>query len=85
MSLILFIILIPALFTVPIAFTWKQFNAAGQQSWQAFIPYYNIFVLLKIIKKQKKFWWWFFIIFPYINIFMLFLMLIELGKCFGRC
>ena len=84
MSLILFIILIPALFTVPIAFTWKQFKAAGEKSWQAFIPYYNIFVLLKIIKKQKKFWWWFFIIFPYINIFMLFLMLIELGKCFGR-
>jgi signal peptidase I len=84
MSLILFIFLIPALFTIPIAFTWKQFEAAGQKSWQAFIPYYNIFVLLKIIKKEKKFWWWFFIIFPYINVFMLFLMLIELGKCFGK-
>ena len=84
MSLILFIILIPALFTVPIAFTWKQFKAAGQKSFLAFIPYVNIFVLLKIIKKHKKFWWWFFIIFPYINIFMLFLMLIELGKCFGK-
>ena len=84
MSLLLFILLVPALFTVPIAFTWKQFEAAGQKSWKAFIPYYNIFVLLKIIKKEKKFWWWFFIVFPYINIFMLFLMLIELGKCFGR-
>ena len=84
MSLILFILIIPALFTIPIAFCWKQFKAAGQKSAHAFIPYFNIFVLLKIIKKEKKFWWWFFIIFPYINIFMLFLMLIELGKCFGR-
>ena len=84
MSLILFIILVPALFTVPIAFTWKQFKAAGEQSWKAFVPYYNIFVLLKIIKKHKKFWWWFFIVFPYINIFMLLLMLVELGKCFGK-
>ena len=84
MSLILFILLIPALFTIPIAFCWKQFEAAGQKGWYAFVPYFNIYVLLKIIKKHKKFWWWFFIIFPYINIFMLFLMLIELGKCFGR-
>ena len=29
MSLILFIFLVPALFTLPIAFTWKQFKAAG--------------------------------------------------------
>ena len=84
MSLILFILIIPALFTLPIAFTWKQFRAAEQKQTYAFIPYFNIYVLLKIIKKEKKFWWWFFIIFPYINIFMLFLMLIELGKCFGR-
>ena len=84
MSLILFIIIIPALFTVPIAFCWKQFIAAGQKGYLAFIPYVNIFTMLKVIKKHKKFWWWFFIIFPYINIFMLFLMLIELGKCFGR-
>ena len=84
MSLILFIIIVPALFTLPIAFTWKQFKSAGQKGWQAFVPYLNIFVLLKIIKKHRKFWWWFFIVFPYINLFMLLLMLIELGKCFGK-
>ncbi len=84
MSLILFIFLVPLLFTIPIAFCWKQFEAAGQKGYYALIPYYNIYVFLKIIGKQKKFWWWFFIVFPYINIFMLFLMLIELGKCFGK-
>ena len=84
MSLIVFTILTIGLFTIPIAFTWKQFKAAGQKFFLAFIPFVNIFVLLKIIRKHKKFWWWFFIIFPYINFFMLFLMLIELGKCFGK-
>jgi len=84
MSLILFIILIPALFTVPFAFCWKQFEAAGQKGYYSIIPYFNIYVMLKIIRKHKKFWWWFFIVFPYINIFMLLLMLVELGKCFGR-
>ena len=84
MSLILFILIVPALFTIPIAFCWKQFEAAGQKGWYSLIPYYNIFVFLKIIGKHKKFWWWFFIVFPYINIFMLLLMLVELGKCFGR-
>ena len=84
MSLILLIVIVPALFTVPFAFCWKQFRSAGQKSWLAFIPYVNIYVMLRIIRKHKKFWWWFFIIFPYINIFMLFLTLIELGKCFGK-
>ena len=84
MSLITFIILIPALFTIPIAFCWKQFEAAGQKGYYALIPYFNIFVMLKVIGKHKNFWWWFFTIFPYINIFMLFLMLVELGKCFGK-
>ena len=84
MTLILFIILIPALFTVPFAFCWKQFEAAGQKGYYSIIPYFNIYVMLKIIRKNRKFWWWFFIVFPYINIFMLLLMLVELGKCFGR-
>ena len=84
MSLLLFIILVPALFTIPIAFCYKQFELAGQKGYYALIPYFNIYVFLKIIGKQKKFWWWFFIVFPYINIFMLFLMLIEMGKCFGK-
>ena len=83
MSLILFILIVPALFTIPIAFCWKQFEKAGQKGYYSLIPYYNIYVMLKIIGKQKKFWWWFFIVFPYINIFMLLLMLVELGKCFG--
>ncbi len=84
MSLILFILIVPALFTIPIAFCWKQFEQVGQKGYYSIIPYYNIFVFLKIIGKQKNFWWWFFIVFPYINIFMLFLMLIEMGKCFGK-
>ena len=84
MSLLLFIFLVPALFTILIAFCWKQFEAAGQKGYYSIIPYFNIYVMLKIIKKHKKIWWWFFIVFPYINIFMLLLMLIELGKCFGK-
>ena len=84
MSLLLFILIVPALFTIPIAFCWKQFEKAGQKGYYSLIPYYNIFILLKIIGKEKKFWWWFFIVFPYINVFMLLLMLTELGKCFGR-
>ncbi len=84
MSLLLFILIVPALFTIPFAFCWKQFEAAGQKGFYSIIPYFNIYVMLKIIRKHKKFWWWFFIIFPYINIFMLLLMLVELGKCFGK-
>jgi signal peptidase I, bacterial type/signal peptidase I, bacterial type len=82
--MILFILFVPILFTIPIAFAWKLFEKAGQKGFYSIIPYFNIYILLKIIKKDKKWWWYFFIIFPYINIFMLLLMLIELGKCFNK-
>lgn len=84
MSLLLFILIVPALFTIPFAFCWKQFEQAGHEGSLCLIPYYNIYIMLKILRKQKKFWWWFFIAFPYINIFMMLLMLVELGKCFGK-
>ncbi|MBQ8761615.1 MAG: signal peptidase I [Bacteroidales bacterium] len=78
-----FIILVPALFTLPIAFCWKLFKKAGFKGFYSIIPYYNIYILSKIVN-DTKWWWYLFMIVPYINFFTMMLMFIDLAKAFGR-
>lgn len=34
---------------------WKLFEKAGQAGWKALIPFYNLFILLKIVGRPG--WW----------------------------
>ena len=78
-----FILLVPAFFTLPIAFCWKLFEKAGYKGFYSVIPYYNLFVLSKIVNCTQ--WWWYLLLFlPYINFFTMMLMFIDLAKSFGR-
>ncbi len=76
------IILIPLLFTIPTIFGWMVFEKAGRKGWETLIPFYNLYVFLKIIKKPM--WWYLLLIFPFINVFMYMLMLVEIAKCFNK-
>lgn len=78
-----FILLIPLLYTIPIACCWKLFRLAGKKPWLTVIPYYNIYVLADITN-NKKWWWFLLIIFPYINTFMMMMLFIDLAKSHGR-
>lgn len=61
---------------------WKIFEKAGRQGWEGIIPFYNMYVLLLIIKKPL---WWFIMYFiPLVNIVFVFLTSIELAKKFGQ-
>ena len=83
LAFILFVLLVPAFFTLPIAFCWKLFEKAGYKGFHSVIPYYNLFVLSKIVNCTK--WWWYILLFlPYINFFTMMLMFIDLAKSFGR-
>ncbi len=83
LSFILFILLVPALFTLPIAFCWGLFEKAGYKGFYSVIPYYNLFILSKIVNCTQ--WWWYLLLFlPYINFFTLMLLFIDLAKSFGR-
>lgn len=77
------ILLLPLFFSFCAAFCYKFYERAGFKSSCAFIPYYNLYILSKIIRWDK---WWCYVllIFPYINTFMAFLMFIELAKCYNR-
>lgn len=60
----------------------KIFQKADQPGYAAFIPFYNAWVWLKII--EKPIWWFIFILIPFLNIFMLLLMLVETAKTFNK-
>ncbi len=80
--MISFILIVPALLTLANVFGWKLYEKAGFKGWMSAIPYYNLFILLQIIKKP---WWWLaLMLVPFLNIFVYWLMLIELVRCFGK-
>lgn len=36
---------------------WKTFDKAGEAGWKAIIPFYNFYILFKIVWQGKMFWW----------------------------
>ena len=77
------ILILPLFFSFCAAFCYKFYDGAGYKRSDAFIPYYNLYILSKIIG-WNKWWCYLLLIFPYINTFMAFLMFIELAKCYNR-
>ncbi|MFA5417050.1 MAG: signal peptidase I [Bacteroidales bacterium] len=75
-------ILIPLSFTIPTLFAWPMFEKAGRKGWESAVPFYNLYVFLLIIKKPM--WWYALLLFPFLNVFMYMLMLVDLVKCFGK-
>jgi len=61
---------------------WGIFEKAGQKGWKILIPLYNFYVWLRIIRKPL--WWYIFLLIPFINVFMILLMIVELAKCFQK-
>ena len=41
-------------------FLWKGYQKAGYKGWQAFVPVWNMLILLKIIQRP---WWWIFLVY----------------------
>ncbi len=59
-----------------------MFEKAAYPGWIVLIPFYNFYIWLKIIKKPM--WWYLFIIIPFIQVFTIMLMIVELVKCFKK-
>jgi len=69
-------------FIATIVGLWKLFEKAGEQGWKVLIPFYNLYIWLNIIKKPM--WWFVFLIIPFINVFVVLLMIVEIVKCFKK-
>ena len=61
--------------------TFKFYVAAGRKAWEAFIPFYRIFVLVKIAKKP---WWWLILmLIPAVSTIMTIVIIYEFLHVFG--
>ena len=61
---------------------WAIFEKSNYKGWMSIVPLYNFYIWLKIIKKPL--WWFIFILTPFINIFMILLIVVETLNCFGK-
>jgi len=75
--LILLILLIP--FHIGL---WKLFEKAGRKGWESLIPLYDLYVIQKLTGKPS--YWIIATIFPGINLIVLYVMIKNFYKVFGR-
>lgn len=74
------ILLIPGLLII-IA-QWRIYEKAGQPGWAVLIPFYNFYVLLKIVGKPG--WWLLWMFVPLANIVVGVWVINLLSKSFGK-
>ena len=62
--------------------TWKLYVKAGRKAWEAFVPFYNAVIFMKVINRP---WWWIILLFlPIINLIMLPVVWVETARSFGK-
>jgi signal peptidase I len=62
--------------------SWKFFVAAGRPIWEAFVPFYNIYVMIKIA--ERPWWWLILIVLPVVGIVMTIVLVYEFLHVFGH-
>ncbi len=72
-----------AIIVVMIIANWKIFEKGGQPGWAVLIPFYNIYVLLKLVGRPG--WWLLLLLFvPIVNIIIAIIVTNDLSKSFGQ-
>ncbi len=71
-----------AVIVFEIAALWQVFVKAGHPGWAAIIPFYNYYVLLKIVGRPG--WWLILYFIPLVNIIVWIIVAIDLSKSFAK-
>lgn len=61
---------------------WRIYTKAGRQGWKALIPFYNFYMLLKIVGKPS--WWLVLLFIPIVNFITLLVICVALAKVFNK-
>jgi hypothetical protein len=67
---------------VAIAAVWRIFTKAGRPGWAAIVPFYNAYILLKIVGRPG--WWLVLMFIPLVNIVIGIIVAVDLAKSFGK-
>ena len=79
---IVLIVIVLAVMIFMIAAMWKIYEKAGQPGWAAIVPFYNLYVLLKIVGKPG--WWLVLFLIPLVNYVFIIWTYNMLSKSFGK-
>jgi hypothetical protein len=60
----------------------KIYQKAGREWWEAIVPIYNVYVMLKVVGKPG--WWIILYFIPLVNIIISIIVLHKLSKSFGK-
>ena len=64
------------------ASTWQLYKNAGRKAWEAFVPFYNFWIGLDLIKRPK---WWIILFFtPIVAPIMWWVYWVDFGRAFGK-
>lgn len=61
---------------------WKVYEKAGEPGWKSIVPFYNSYTLFRIAGRNG--WGFLLMLIPLVNIVVLFMVMIDLGKHFGK-
>ena len=61
---------------------WKVFEKAGQPGWAVLIPFFNLYILLKIAGRPG--WWLLLYCIPLVNIVIAIVVAIDIAAAFGQ-
>ena len=71
-----------AIIVVMIIAEWKIYEKGGQPGWAVLIPFYNIYILLKMVGRPG--WWLLLMFIPFVNLIIAIIVLNDLSKSFGQ-
>ncbi len=87
-----FILIYVVLYVVGALPMMGVFNKAGQPGWAAFVPFYNLWVLLKVVGRPT--WWiWLFVVGAVLSVVIIgdilmiilwIILMVDLAKSFGK-
>jgi uncharacterized membrane protein len=67
---------------IAIAGQWKTFEKANQPGWACIVPFYNLYIMLKIAGKPE--WWLILFLIPGVNIIFIIWTYNMISKSFGK-
>jgi hypothetical protein len=76
------IVLYIALIVFEVAALWFVFVKAGRHGWAAIIPFYNYYVMLKVVGRPG--WWLILYFIPIANIIVWIIVAIDMAKSFNK-
>ncbi|HUL58852.1 MAG TPA: DUF5684 domain-containing protein [Anaeromyxobacteraceae bacterium] len=61
---------------------WKTFSKAGLPGWGVLVPFYNVYLLMKLAGRPG--WWLILALIPIVNIVIVILVSMDVARLFGK-